>query len=42
MARLTQKVSRRDETRHKYKKTSQGSSQNTKKSSGKQYRGQGK
>jgi hypothetical protein len=42
MARLTQKVSRRDETRHKYKKTSQGSSNNTKKSFGKKYRGQGK
>jgi hypothetical protein len=42
MAKLTQKVSRRDGTRHKYKKTSQGSSNNTKKSFGKKYRGQGK
>jgi len=42
MAKLTQKVSRRDATRHKYKKTSQGSSNNTKKSFGKKYRGQGK
>jgi hypothetical protein len=39
---IKQSNSRRDATRHKYKKTSQGSSNNTKKSFGKKYRGQGK
>jgi hypothetical protein len=39
MAKLTQKVSRRDENRHKYKKTSIGSSHNTKHN---KYRGQGR